>query len=57
MAASFPEGAALNPYSFKTTLLNGSSTFSIKGKPDFNNDPRGLPRNLPNWIILDSWVF
>ena len=29
----------------------------FNGKPTFIIDPRGLPRNPPDCIIWDSWVF
>ena len=31
--------------------------FSIKIKHDFSNGPRRLPKNPPNFIILDNWAF
>ena len=38
-------------------LANGLVTFFINGSPVFSNGPRSLPRNLPDCIILDNWVF
>ena len=38
-------------------LANSLSKSFIKDKPFFSNDPRNLPRNLPNSTILGSWVF
>ena len=38
-------------------LANGLITFFINGNPVFNNRPRSLPRNPPDCIILDIWVF
>ena len=32
-------------------------TFFIKDNPIFSNGPRGLPRNPPDYVILDNWVF
>ena len=31
--------------------------FFIKDKPGSNNCPQSLPRNPPDWTILDSWAF
>ena len=31
--------------------------FLINVKPVFCNEPRSLPRNLPDCIILEIWVF
>ena len=56
-AASVGDGAAVNPSDIKTLLANGSSTFFIKGKPDFSNGPKILPENYPTCTILDRWVF
>ena len=28
----------------------------INVNPVFTNGPRNLPRNAPDWIILDNWV-
>ena len=41
----------------KNVLANGLSAFPIKGKPVFSDGARSLPRNPPNCIILDNWVF
>ena len=38
-------------------LANGLSTFFINGKPVFDNGPKRLPRNSPDFSSLDSWVF
>ena len=43
----------VNPNGIKTLLANGLITFSIKGNPLFSNGPR----NPPDCIILDNWVF
>ena len=47
----------VNPNGIKTLLANGLSAFFINGSPGFNNRPRSLPINPPDYIILDSWVF
>ena len=46
-----------NPNDLKMLLANGFSTFLSKDKPVLNNGPETLPRNSPNYIIIDSWVF
>ena len=56
----------VNPNGIKTLLVNGLSTFPIKGKSVFSNGPKILPRNLmqnenENFMkiikILCNWVF
>ena len=49
--------SAVNPNGIKTLSLNGLITFFINGNTIFNNGPRSPPRNLPDCIILDDWVF
>ena len=49
--------AAVNPNGTKTLLGNGETVFFIKGKLNFINGPRSLPRNPSNCTILDSQVF
>ena len=49
--------AAVNPRGIKTLLANGLITFFISGNPVFSNGSRGLPKNPPDCIILDIWVF
>ena len=41
----------------KIFLVNSLITFFIKGNPVFNNGQWSLPRNPPNCIVLDNWVF
>ena len=55
--ASTADAAAVNPKGIKTLLDNGLITFFISGNPAFSNGPRSLPRNPPDCIILDIWVF
>ena len=38
-------------------LANGLITFYISGGPVFSNGPSSLPRNPPDCIIVDIWVF
>ena len=45
---------AVNANGINEVFVNGVSTFSINGNPIFINDPRNLPRNPPDCIILDS---
>ena len=54
---SAADAAAINLNAIKTLLGNGLITFFINGSPVFNNGPRSLPRNPPDYIILDNWVF
>ena len=57
MYVSAADTVAVNPNGIKTLLANGLITFYIKGNPAFSNGPRSLPRNPPDCIILDNWVF
>ena len=38
-------------------MANGLITFFINDNPVFSNGPRSLPRNAPDYIILDIWGF
>ena len=51
------DAAAVYPNGIKTLLANGLITFFIKGNPVFSHGARSLPRNPPDCIILDNWVF
>ena len=55
--AAPPVDTTVNPNDIKMLLANGFSTFLSKDKPVLNNGPETLPRNSPNYIIIDSWVF
>ena len=55
--ASAADTAAVNPNGIKKFLGKGLIIFFIKGNPVFNNEPRRLPRNPPDCIILDNRVF
>ena len=55
--ASAADAATVNSNGIKTLLVNGLSTFFIKGKPIFNNGSKRLLRTIPNCTILDSFVF
>ena len=55
--ASAADAAAVNPNGIKTLLANDLITFLMNGSPVFNNGPRSLPRNPPDFMILDNWVF
>ena len=55
--ASATDAAAVNPNGINTLLANGWITLFINGNPVLSNEPRSLPRNLPNCTILDNWVF
>ena len=55
--ASAADAATVNPNGIKTLLANDLTTFFMNGSPLFNNGPRSLPRNPPDFMILDNWVF
>ena len=55
--ASAADAAAVNSNGIKTLLANGLITFFINDSAVFNNRTRSLPRNPPDYIILDNWVF
>ena len=57
ITAPAADAAAVNPKGIKTFLANGLITFFISGYPVFSNGPRSQPRNPPDYIILDIWVF
>ena len=48
---------AVIPKRIKTLLANGLITFVINGNPVFSNEPNNLPRNPPDCIIINNWVF
>ena len=52
--ASAADAAAVNLNGIKTLLANALITFFINGNPTFSNGWRSLPRNPPDWIILDN---
>ena len=54
---SVADATVVNPNGIKTLLANGFNTFTIKGKPVFNIDPKGLPKNPLNCFIWCNWVF
>ena len=51
------DAADLNPNGIKTLLANDFSTFLIKGNLVFNNGPKSLPKNPPDFPILFHSVF
>ena len=55
--ASAADAAAVNPKGIKILLANGLITFFINGNPVFSNGPSNLPRNPPDCIIFNNWVF
>ena len=52
--ASATDDAAVNSNGIKTLLANGSIIFFSNYIPVFSNGRRCLPRNLPDFIILDN---
>ena len=57
IAASVSDATAVNSNGIKTLLANGSSTFPIKGNPDFSNGPKTQTKYPPHCLILCNWVF
>ena len=55
--ASAADAATVNPKGIITVLANGLITFFINGNPVFGNGPRSIPKNPPDCIIQDVWVF
>ena len=51
IAASVSNAVAVNPNGIKTLLVNGLSTFLIKGNPFFSNSPKSLPKNPPDCLF------
>ena len=49
--------AAVNPKGIKTLLAYNLITFFINGNPVLSNGPSNLPRNPPDWIVLDNRLF
>ena len=54
ISASAAETTAVNPSGIKAFLANGLIPFFINGNPVSRNGPRSLPRNPPDFIILDT---
>ena len=52
IAASVADAAVVNPNGIKTLLANGLSTSSNKGDLVFNNCPKSLPKNPPDFSVL-----
>ena len=57
MPESAADAAAVSPKGINTLLANGVITFFINGNPVFNKGPSNLPKNPPDCIIFDNWVF
>ena len=56
-SSSAADAAAVSPKGINTLLANGVITYFINGNPVFNKGPSNLPRNPPDCIIFDNWVF
>ena len=56
-SSSTADAAAVSPKGINTLLANGVITYFINGNPVFNKGPSNLPRNPPDCIIFDNWVF
>ena len=52
IAAAVADTAAVDPNCIKTLLASDLSTFFMKGNPVFNNGPKSLPKNPPDYAIL-----
>ena len=52
--ASAADAATVSPRGIKKHLANGLFTFFISGNPVFSNGPSNIPRNPPDYTILDS---
>ena len=48
IAASVADATAVNSNGIKMLLVNGVSTFLIKGNPGFSKGPKSLPKNPPD---------
>ena len=48
------DAAAVNPNGIRALLANSLITFFINGIIVFNNGPKSLTRNPPDYIILDN---
>ena len=57
ISAPAAEDAAVNPKGVKTILANGLITIFFNGNPFFSNGSSNLPRNPPDCIIFDNWLF
>ena len=53
---SAADTVAVNFNGIKALLANGWSIFCINGEPIFRNEPRSLPKNLSDCIVLDNSV-
>ena len=56
-AEAAADAAAVNSKGINTLLANGLITFDMKDNPVFSNGPNNLPKNPPDCIILENWVF
>ena len=57
ITASAADATAVNPKGINTLLANGVITSFINNNPAFSNGPSNLPKNHPDCIIFDNWVF
>ena len=55
-ASTAAAAAAVNPKGIKTLLVNGLITLFINGNPVFSSGANNLPKNPPDWIILEIWA-
>ena len=52
--ATAAEEANVNANGTKTLLANSFSAFFVNGRANFSNGSRSLPRNSPDYNILDN---
>ena len=57
MPASAADATAVNSGGTKQLLANWVIKFLINCNLVCRSEPESLPRNSPDWIILDNWVF
>ena len=55
--ASAADATAVDPKGIKTLLGNGLATYFISGNRVFSNGLSNLPRNPPDCIGFDNWLF
>ena len=53
MATSIAAAAAVTTNDIKIILANSLSTFPIKGNPVFDNGPKSLSNNPPDYLLCN----
>ena len=57
MPGSTADATVVNSSGTKQLLAYGLIKFLINYNHVCRSEPKSLPRNSPDWIILDNWVF